>query len=224
MQAYGKEIDMRSENPIVKWTLPISLGVSIICCAILFSLHFKGLYYWEIEHLSISENAHIKQDQIKRNYNVLIDYLTDEKIERLVLPSFGMSLEGEIHFQDVKNIFTLIKKVMYISGIYSLLAIFAAIIKKQYKFLKHTAIAILAGPLGLLALAMIDFDQTFEIFHKLSFSNDYWIFDPVKDPVIMILPQDFFLHSFLLIIAIVLLAALILALLYRIIVSKKTVK
>ena len=208
---------MKKQNPIIPWTLPIALSMTIICFAILFSLYFRELYYWDIGHLSISQSAHMNEDEIKQNYDVLIDYITDTKIEKLKFPSFGMSQEGEIHFKDVKNIFILIKKSMYILGIYSLLGILISMMKKQYKFLKHSAIGVLAGPLGLLSLAMIDFDKSFVMFHNLAFSNEYWIFDPIKDPVIMILPQDFFLHSFLLIIGVILAVALILTILYRII-------
>src|SRR5699024_6323226 len=107
-------------------------------------------------------------------------------LQRLVFPSFVMSMEGEIHFQDVKSIFIFIKKSSYILGIYCLFAILIKLKQNKYGFLKHTAIGILAGPLGLVALAMIDFDKSFLIFHQLAFSNDYWIFDPALDPVITI--------------------------------------
>ena len=207
---------MKKVNSIITWTLPITFSGFIICFAILFSLYFKGLYYWEIDYLSIPQSTQIDKREIKQNYDVLIDYMTNEKVEKLVFPSFGMSPEGEIHFQDVKVIFTFIQKTMYILGIYSLLGILINLKQSRYQFLKHTAIGILAGPLGLVALAMIDFDKSFVIFHHIAFSNDYWIFDPAIDPVIMILPQAFFLHSFLLIVGIILITALILMVLYKI--------
>lgn len=37
------------------------------------------------------------------------------------------------------------------------------------------------------------------LFHQILFvGDDTWLFDPAKDPVIMILPETFFLHAFLL--------------------------
>jgi len=212
---------MKKTKSMVTRILPITFSIFIICFAILFSFYFKGLYYWDIDYLSIPQSAQMDKEQIKENYDVLIDYISNERTEKLVFPSFSMSPEGEIHFEDVKYIFTFIKRVMYILGLYSLLAIIINIMRKQYGFLKHTAIGILAGPLGLLALAMIDFDKSFVIFHQIAFSNDYWIFDPAIDPVIMILPQAFFLHSFLLIVGIILITASILTVLYKI-ANKKT--
>ena len=205
---------MKNVNQVIKWTLPVAFSITIICLAVLFSLSFKGLYHFEINHLSIVEDTHISQDKIKENYHVLIKYLTDEKVDKLILPSFTMSDQGEIHFVDVKNIFTLIKKVMYILGGFSFIGILYSISKKQYGFLKHTAIGLVAVPLGILGVAMINFDKAFVVFHKIAFTNDYWIFDPILDPIITILPQEFFLHSFLLIISFVLIMALILIMIY----------
>ena len=46
---------------------------------------------------------------------------------------------------------------------------------------------------------LIGFDQFFTLFHQILFvGDDTWLFDPAKDPVIMILPETFFLHAFLL--------------------------
>ena len=60
----------------------------------------------------------------------------------------------------------------------------------------------------------IDFDTTFLIFHRLFFDNDYWLFDPITDPVINILPSAFFLHCAILIIAVILLGSLVMYLVY----------
>ena len=206
---------MKTINTMIKWTLPITLSLSIICVAVLFSLSFKGLYHWDISYLSIAQDTTIGEEEIKHNYHVLIDYLTDPSVEKLILPSFDMSEQGEIHFVDVKNIFTLIRNMMYWLGSYSLLGIIFNVLKDQYGFLKHTAIGIIGVPLSILLLAMIDFDQAFVIFHNIAFTNDYWVFDPALDPVITILPQAFFMHSFLMIIGLVLIAALILVTIYR---------
>ena len=126
-------------------------------------------------------------------------------------------MEGEVHFEDVKQIFILISKIAYATGIYSLFGLLICMFKRNYKVLKHTSIMIVVLPGILLALAMTDFDKYFIMFHHLAFSNTYWIFDPVKDPVIMILPQEFFMHSFLLIIALILAIAFVLSILYKLI-------
>ena len=42
-------------------------------------------------------------------------------------------------------------------------------------------------------LAALDFDRAFTVFHSIFFpGKDNWLFDPVTDPVILILPEAFF--------------------------------
>ena len=206
---------MKVMDTIIKWTLPLTFCLTIICFSILFSLSFKGLYYFEIDHLSIAKTSNINEEVIKKNYDILIEYLTNSKISKLELLDFAMSREGEIHFVDVKNIFMFIKKMMWALGLYSLIGIGFNISKKQYSFLKHTALMTIAMPVTILSIAMLNFDKAFIIFHKIAFTNDYWIFDPALDPIINILPQEFFLHSFLLIIGIVLMISLILIIIHK---------
>ncbi len=206
---------MKVMDTIIKWTLPLTFCLTIICFSILFSLSFKGLYYFEIDHLSIAKTSNINEEVIKKNYDILIEYLTNSKISKLELLDFAMSREGEIHFVDVKNIFMFIKKMMWALGLYSLIGIGFNISKKQYSFLKHTALMTIAMPVTILSIAMLNFDKAFIIFHKIAFTNDYWIFDPALDPIINILPQEFFIHSFLLIIGIVLMISLILIIIHK---------
>ena len=51
--------------------------------------------------------------------------------------------------------------------------------------------------------------------HRIFFRNDYWIFDAETDPVIRMLPEEFFLHCGLLIILLVLLQIAALQIAYR---------
>ncbi len=47
-------------------------------------------------------------------------------------------------------------------------------------------------PLLLTVPILLNFEKSFIIFHKLLFRNDYWVFNPNLDPVINILPEEFF--------------------------------
>ena len=43
------------------------------------------------------------------------------------------------------------------------------------------------------ALAATDFDRAFTVFHGIFFpGKDNWLFDPAADPVIVLLPEEFF--------------------------------
>jgi integral membrane protein (TIGR01906 family) len=43
-------------------------------------------------------------------------------------------------------------------------------------------------------LIALNWEQAFITFHHIFFRNDYWLFDPATDPIIVILPDAFFLH------------------------------
>ncbi|HCM13569.1 MAG TPA: TIGR01906 family membrane protein, partial [Lachnospiraceae bacterium] len=61
----------------------------------------------------------------------------------------------------------------------------------------------------------VDFDTSFVIFHKLLFfNNNDWLFNPVTDPVINILPETYFLHCALAIILFIILGSIIFAIQY----------
>ena len=65
---------------------------------------------------------------------------------------------------------------------------------------RRALLIILSLPLVLgLVGVFIGFEQFFTLFHQILFvGDDTWLFDPAKDPVILILPENFFLHAFLL--------------------------
>jgi len=66
------------------------------------------------------------------------------------------------------------------------------------------AIAIIGG------LVALDFDRAFEIFHKLFFpGKDNWLFDPLKDEIINILPEEYFRNCAIAIGALVLILCIV---------------
>ncbi|MGR5867725.1 DUF1461 domain-containing protein [Bacillus pacificus] len=73
----------------------------------------EWLYYFEIDFLNIPDLADMTKDDIKRNYDVLITYLSPFYDGALQLPTLDMSTNGRIHFVDVKNILVKIQYVMY---------------------------------------------------------------------------------------------------------------
>ena len=81
-------------------------------------LHLRTIYYFDIEFLSLEETSGLSAEEIRENYDALIDYnLIYQGVEELELPSFPMSREGEIHFEEVKRIFTAIQYLFLVTGI-----------------------------------------------------------------------------------------------------------
>lgn len=194
--------------------LSIVLMIFIISFAVVFTVFFKQLYYFDINYLNIDKISGLSVETIKENYDILIKYQSIFYQGDLNLPDFTMSVAGRIHFQEVKTIFEVIQVSMLISGIISIILLIKRFKEKEYRFLRLTGIITILIPSILGFLVAIDFDQAFIIFHKLFFRNDFWIFDYRTDPVITILPETFFMHCLMLIIGIVLVISLILYLIY----------
>lgn len=49
---------------------------------------------------------------------------------------------------------------------------------------------------GAYSKASLDFDHWFVLFHQAFFNNNYWIFNPVTDPIINVLTDNFFTICF----------------------------
>lgn len=185
---------MNRSRLLLKTILIISFTITFIILSIKFTVNLKQLYYFDIKYLNIPKESGFNINDIKLNYNYLIDFITSKKNINFNIPTLPSSPEGKIHFYEVKNIFIKMDYLFYISSFISLVGIYFIAKYKDFSLFKHLSRVLLSIPILLLAIFIIDFDDAFTVFHKLFFRNNYWIFDIDKDPVIKMLPQDFFLH------------------------------
>lgn len=170
----------------------VCISIVIIVGVINFTVGFKKLYYFDIDYLNISELSGLSKDDIKLNYDYLIDYNLNKNVSEFNLPTLKSSPQGKIHFEEVRNIFQNINKLAKLLLIVSLVGIILSVKNKNIKILKTTSITLIMMPLLLTVPILLNFEKSFIIFHKLLFRNDYWIFNPNLDPVINILPEEFF--------------------------------
>lgn len=196
-----------------RFVLPILITLFIISASAVFTLNFRPLYYHDISSLNIEETSGYSENVIRENYDALIDYNSVFHRGSLDL-SLPMSREGRIHFQDVKRIFDVLQILCVLSLIGSLILGIRAWKQGYRGFLKSAAVLSVLLPVIAGILIAFNWDNAFILFHELMFSNDYWLFDERTDPVINILPDEFFLHCALLIILLILAASLIMGLIY----------
>lgn len=196
--------------------ISFSLAIFIISGSVILGLRCKSLYYYDVKELNISEMSGFTEEEIKQNYDYLIDYNLNKNVGEFHLPTIKYSKEGKIHFEEVRNIFQIVKKVFYISGLISVLGVILSIKNKNIKFLNTASIMTILLPIITAIPLMINFNYFFIKFHETVFSNDYWIFDPSIDPVINMLPQDVFFHIGIFILAIILIISTLLQISYRV--------
>ncbi|MCW6059329.1 TIGR01906 family membrane protein [Clostridium sporogenes] len=207
---------LKNKGFFIDILLSIILTIIFIIISVKLTLNLKILYYWDITNLSIIKNTDLNVKEIKENFNYLIYYLNSHKNITFCLPSLPSSKEGVIHFKDVKNIFTFLDKFLFKNIFISVPVIYYKLkMTKNVSFLKYSSILTIIIPLSLIIPLTLNFDNGFTLFHRIFFSNDYWIFDPNKDPIINLLPEAFFFHSVLLILFFIILFSLISYILYK---------
>lgn len=202
----------------------IALMLFIISAAVTITLNFRPLFYFDINYLDIEAQSGFSKEDIRKNYDALIDYNSMLNHDTLEFPTLPMSEGGRIHFEEVKQIFVAIEYIFIASGIIGLALILLLICKfKEFLFLKLAAILTIAIPAVLAILISINWEAAFVTFHHIFFNNDYWLFYPDKDPVILMLPDEFFFHCAAMILILVILGSFISFMIYRIL-RKKNLK
>ncbi|WP_368397063.1 TIGR01906 family membrane protein [Streptococcus oralis] len=169
--------------------------------SILLTIYLAWIFYpMEIQWLNLVNRVYLKSETIQYNFHILMNYLTNPFSQVLEMPDFRSSSTGLHHFAVVKNLFHLVQLVALVT-LPSFYFFVRKIVKKGFLPLYRKSILTLVLLLLVIGLVgvLIGFEQFFTLFHQILFAgDDTWLFDPAKDPVILILPETFFLHAFLL--------------------------
>lgn len=173
----------------------------LLSAAIIVTICLVWMFYpLEIQWLGLEKIVYMKAADIRYNFNILLRYLTLPWEQRLSMANFRSSASGLRHFQQVKWLFHL-AQVIFLMSLPGFLYFWKKIVKKGYGNLYQSSlITAVALPLLIAIFGMsVGFDSFFTLFHQVLFAGDSsWLFNPNTDPVIYILPAEFFLHCFLL--------------------------
>lgn len=170
-------------------------------------MNLKLIYYYDALNSNIIEDynlytqkytqnnvQYINSILLKKNYNYIIDYIQNPSKKNFKLPTIPFSQNGKRHFNDVKKIITY-GEYLFITSV-MLFAVISIVTKKNYVSLclKTSGKQLVIIAIFALLISLLNFSDFFDSFHKLIFPNDYWLFDPQYDPVILILPEVYFMH------------------------------
>lgn len=174
-----------------------SLFIFILTAAISLTILAVPLYQFSLHWLDIPSRVGLSFEQIMENYYAVMEYLHFPWVDALILPDFPVSDSGAFHFWEVKILFYINYGALILSAISSFFYLRKLKETKGYwRLVQPFKIAIFV-PFVMLLILAIDFDFMFEMFHKLLFNNDAWLFDPRTDPIITVLPQEFFMLAFI---------------------------
>ncbi|MEG0254648.1 TIGR01906 family membrane protein [Vagococcus sp.] len=170
----------------------------LLTLAITLTINSKWLYLIDINSLDIMDYLDVTRSELVKNYEQLMNYLNFFWINPLKMTDFPVSESGALHFYEVKRLFQINYAVLIISIAPSFM-----ILKNRFKtgrlwlFIRPFSY-LLAGLIALIIFMAAAFDTFFVKFHEVFFNNDAWVFNPVTDPIILALPEEYFMHCFIL--------------------------
>lgn len=146
-----------------------------------------GFYKSEFEKLGVYRNVP-EADNVAFD---LIQYLKSSDVQ----PDFFNEKE-KLHLKDVKELINKLIIVLYVSLIIFVASFF--ILKKKLFFnalFRGTILTIFVIFIFFL-MSFFDFSLLFVQFHKIFFSNDLWLLNPVTDNLLKLFPEQFFYGAF----------------------------
>lgn len=184
----------------------LALFFFILTFSISLPILIRPLYYAHIDAMDLPESSGFTRAQIVEGYDQVLDYLTipGKDFETGV---FAYSESGAAHFAECKTLFELNGGLLFASSVCLLILLLLRFMKKVRPFRLGqrsasfwSAISAMVLPLIIGGLAALDFDRAFTIFHQIFFpGKTNWLFDSHTDQIILVLPQDFFMHCAMLI-------------------------
>lgn len=176
----------------------VCLLLTLLTMAITLTINARWLYQLDIRHLGLLDYTTLSEKELLHNFDQLMRYLNLPWVETLKMTDFPVSVNGALHFYEVKRLFLVNYGVLLVTVIPSI--VYVRHLNKQQRLwtmIQPFRIAVVV-PIVIAFLMAVNFDRFFVLFHGVFFNNDAWIFNPATDPIINVLPETFFLHSFIL--------------------------
>lgn len=166
------------------WVLTFSITLTLILAIPLFYLFIP------LEHLDSLSN--LTRAALIHNFNQLMNYLLNPFVGQLKMTDFPSSKDGLQHFREVKHLFLFVIAVFILTT-----PIFVHFVQKRLHLIYRRGIlAAMLVPIfmGIIA-SLIGFDNFFIGFHEVLFRDNTWLFDPTTDPIINVLPENYFMWT-----------------------------
>ena len=195
--------------------LKTAVSVGAMMCGILAALIFSiwiavygdskyTFYKKEYQKYEVTKDLDMTIDQVMYVTDHMMSYLIGKEDKLSVITQIDgtdkdfFNERDRLHMADVRNLFLGGIKV----GVVCIIAavVIRGIMKRKEEdwkrlFLKSYTMAIAAWIFVCVLLGIafyVDFTTCFTIFHKIFFTNIFWMFDPATDYMIRMLPEGFF--------------------------------
>ncbi len=206
---------MKTSKPLAI-ALAALTALALLTGAVAAPILCRPFYYAHIGPLRLVERTGYTEGEIKTAFDEMLDYCLGG--EEFSTGAMRWSESGKNHFTDVRRLFLLDLRAF--AAALAALACLGLLVRRGgvgpapllgrgpgfWAGAGLGSVFLLVG-----ALAALDFDRAFVVFHALFFpGKDNWLFDPAADQIINILPQAYFRNCALLIFALLVLGCALL--------------
>ncbi|HWC29813.1 MAG TPA: TIGR01906 family membrane protein [Dehalococcoidia bacterium] len=182
----------------------LSVPVALVTTNIRFMANEPRVYRYAIDEFNAPATTGIDRDEliraggeIRAYFNNDADTLAIEVTEDGRETSLFNARET-LHMKDVKNRFFWVSRANEFSLLYVLTFIVAMVLWSREVSQRTLAVLVASGCVlclallgGVGAVGLAGFSSAWEDFHRLMFSNDFWLLNPATDHLIQIFPPDF---------------------------------
>ena len=199
------------KNKLLSLLTSICTAFCVLTGSIAVPLLVRPFHTLHIGPMELEKASGLTVPEIREAYHQMMDYCLGLRPDFAagVLP---FSESGASHFADVRLLFLLDLAVLAASAAALVLLCLYCRYKavELHRFRGHGpefwgCVGLGASFALIGALAAVDFDRFFTLFHAVFFpGKDNWLFHPRLDPVILILPQAFFRNCAILILVVLL--------------------
>lgn len=170
----------------------------ILSTVVLWVVKLSFLPFWiNLQFVDTDAILNLSKDTVMLNFNELVDYLINSYVFELNLSNIPVSDSGAFHFMEVKQIFTFIKSIQFVAFVGTFFFILSEKNIKDYALYKKLSKYLCVFPVVMILIIATSFNFWFVLFHHIVFNNQDWLFNPITDPIILVLNEHLFLVYFI---------------------------
>ena len=199
---------MSGSLSILKIVLALAVPLFVVCASVTWATNDLGLYGRGFDKYHIESTTGIERKDLMDTAAKIRGYFNSRHSNlELRVPIYGQEQslfsKREIdHMEDVKGLIWGVYSIAGISAMLLLSIPIVALIWKGVNILPQLAKSILWGSgltisliIGLGIFVFAAFDQTFLLFHRVSFANEFWQLNPRHHYLVRMFPEGFWFDA-----------------------------
>jgi len=178
----------------MKIVIVLLLPLAIVLTVFQFIAFDKNWYEKEFEKLGVYGS--LGQEKVLGEMNNVLDYFHGSA----ELDANFYTKKEMLHLADARELLVRVKwaniTIIIILAILGMFIVKKKGLKEFFKNIFLSGFVSLVSFILIILISALMFDTLFYLFHKISFSNDFWLLDPEREFLVVIFPQELFSDIF----------------------------